>query len=527
MSALRTWVQSGGRLLVVADGAGPVWRELWTEQMQLPMQLSDIERVTASEALEQILERVPAADETPLASNALTVSARVASLTTWGASNGWKIDLLTVRTNGDSTGGLLATGPFGGGIASVLTIEPQRLSKTLSASAAESIYRYITQLMASQQRIKEVTDPRTSNRWIRRYYLEQDAKQSLARLAEDANDFPEIGPTVFVLITVAMSGMGLLIGPVDALLTRRRARRGITTWWSAMGWIILASIVAILAPSLSRSGKTHFNHASAREVLISSDASALEWSTDLFATFAGKPIRYQIPPLPDGTWCRGVSLNGNNGGSGTAFTPLTLPVSATAEGLWQSRPAPLVQSQWTLRTLLNTSSPRPSSVRASLEQRGDGLAFSLSGLDPLAIVESVHIEAMGSRFVIAPVVGAKADSLPDRELKLDLSTRPPSTKYSDMDPWEESDLSAAKGAIAIDHLSGFGGRTDTLRRLRDAGTHATANVFFRLPPSGVPDGLDPRSTQQASTLRLRVTFPIDEQTAQALQAVAKREAKEP
>jgi hypothetical protein len=113
------------------------------------------------------------------------------------------------------------------------------MSKTLSSAAAQVVYRHLAQLMATQARVLWLESLDANSAWNSRYTRDAASKQAFAMFIEGANEFPEIGPFVFILISLAMLLMGLLIGPIDGLLTRRKARRGLMTWWTAMGWITL------------------------------------------------------------------------------------------------------------------------------------------------------------------------------------------------------------------------------------------------------------------------------------------------
>lgn len=524
LNALRTWTQSGGRLIIVADNAGPLWQSLWADSTPMALSVSDLRSVRPAASLIGLLSK----DSTVQASTDLRFSARLTQLTPWGVQHGWTASLEVEGADAGSKGTLFAHGPFGGGQVGVLTAEPQRMSKTLSAAAAQIVYRHLAELLAPTSRVRWLESLDSNSPWNSRYTREAASRQAFAALIEGANEFPDIGPFVFILISLAMLLMGLLIGPIDGLLTRRRTRRGLMTWWSAMGWITLASIVAVLAPSLVRSGKTYLNHAQAVDVICDASGASTQWTTDYFATFAGKPIQFGLPMLADGAWCRGVSVMDPNDGAGTAFTPLLLPISVGQSGERQAHPLPVSQNQWTLRTLVAVSPAHSSTIGASIIVDEKGAHLKLTGLPEDALVTKCEVEAVGSAFIVDQS-SVKVSQLDECQLRVgpkkDTESRRTTDPFLDGLNLEGGSSSVTQGRY-LEDLTGFQGRTDTLRSLQASANAATVHLqLTQLPPGTLPSGLDEASTQQNRSMRLRATFLLSPEAIEALTALTQDKAK--
>lgn len=520
LNALRTWTRSGGRLLIVADNAGPLWQLFWTDSTPMALAVSDLRSVRPAESLLKLLGTDPT-----IQANAQTqFSARLTQLTPWGVQHGWTTALEVAGDQEGPKATLFAHGPFGGGQVGVLTAEPQRMSKTLSSAAAQVVYRHLAHVLAPTSRVRWLESLDANSPWSSRYTRDAGAARSFAAFIEDANEFPTIGPVVFILISLAMLLMGLLIGPVDGLLTRRRTRRGLMTWWTAMGWITLASIIAVLAPALVRSGKTYLNHAQAVDVICDASGASTQWTTDYLATFAGKPIQYSLAMLEDGAWCRGVAIMGENEGSGTAFSPLLLPTSVGQSGERQAHPLPISQNQWTLRTLLAVSPASPSSISASISVDASGAHLKVNGVPDDAEVADCEIQALDHSFTVEGT-GLKAGTL-ETGLIRQGSGRAMIAASNALDSGFAGADSGWLQEVLLEDLTGFLGRTDTLRSLRTTASFATLHLRLkRLPPAPLPPGLDEASTQQFHTMRLRVTFLLSPEAIRALTALTQDKAK--
>jgi hypothetical protein len=97
LNALRTWTQSGGRLLIVADNAGSLWQSLWTDSTPMALSVSDLRSVRPAESLLTLL----GTDPTVQASAEVRFSGRLTQLTPWGIQHGWTASL---EVEGDQAG---------------------------------------------------------------------------------------------------------------------------------------------------------------------------------------------------------------------------------------------------------------------------------------------------------------------------------------------------------------------------------------------------------------------------------------
>lgn len=377
IDALRTWLTSGGRVVLVAGRAGSAWRRLLPEGRD-----GDLFRLHDRATL--------AADPASFAPPGVEFSprpvARLVSLTASGEADGWRTVLRAGSPTGQS-GGIIAAGPVGLGVLCVVGADPESLCAGDSGERVGAAWRSI---------VEPLFPPRTRwggddyYYWLTGSLTSEIERSSLRAALDSVLDVRVPEWTAVLLITGTMGLLALLLGPVDALVLKRLALRH-RSWLTALGWIGLACAGAGLAPSLMRSEPTRVARIIALDTLPGG-APPVVWRCALTGVFSGRPEIIPVRSAPGGVW-RGVSPLSAGEDSPLAFGALTLVQRQSDPGPRESAPAPLAMGQWMLRSTMDRSpglrEPAGLSARVTREP-GGGWRIDLSGLPE-------HATVMGAR----------------------------------------------------------------------------------------------------------------------------------
>ena len=515
--ALLQWVDGGGSLLLVADEAGSLWRLPWNDGGQVPVTLHEAASLTCPSDLVTRLRSSsfePPAQVAADAPPSFPLRARTLALTPEGRSRGW-----TLHMPLDADRGLMAMGPFGAGRIGLLATEPQRLAPTLSADAAKTVYRHATASLLPAARLESLRTLGNQQGWSPFPHGSWEPSQAAvtAVLNQDMADIPPVSSGSLVAIVAIAALLGILIGPVDGFLVRRRTRRGGTTWLTAMGWIGMATILAVAFPLLMRSGRTTINSSESVDVLIDDPSQAgRQWSTTLMALFADGPINGRIKGLPEGTWVRGVDAQEfwwNT--SDASLPPLDIGLSTSPDGTPQGIPDAISQGQWTLRTLLARTSNRPSAIRASVAD-GDRPAITLEGLGSGITGQLGRLRSSKGTFRVSfePRGEAMLAVVGEPIAEAKRPTRAQADWWSTNTPAPESEWLAL--------LPGFDRRTDPLLDRVDRGETPHVVLEGKFVAEGSPlsiEGVDPSAINRHHLTRLRITLPVDRRFIELLNAI--------
>lgn len=526
--ALFDWVEAGGSLLLVAEDAGSLWRTPWNGRDDLPLDVHEATTVTCPSTLVTRLR--PWSFEPPAAVNenapeTFTVRARTLSLTDRGKALGW-----TLHMPLEGERGLLATGPFGAGRLGLVATEPQRLAPTLSIDAAKTVYRHAVGELLPGRRMKDlrragVTGQAAMFNPFGQSAIESSQPAVTAILNADAANIPPVSPWSLVGIIGIAATLGLLVGPVDAFLVRRRSRRGATTWITAMGWIAGATVLAVALPLVMRSGRTTINSSESLDVVIDDPSQqGRQWSTTLLALFADGPISGRLLGLPEGAWVRGVSANDMWWmEDDVSLPPLRITVSTAAGGTPQGSPDAIDQGQWTLRTLMARAPRSVTAIRASVAT-GDRPTIRLDGLGPC------KVGGLGLLRSTAGTFGVSFESQGDSLLAVvgEPMAAPKPKAPTDSEWWDSMDRPSEADLLAS--VPGFDRRTDSLlaRVNRGVTPHVVLEGRFIADDSPFSvEGVDESKTTRHHVKRVRVTFPVDERFIQSLTAIKSNQSTPP
>jgi hypothetical protein len=526
--ALNTWVESGGRLLMIADGAGQSWTKAWSSRDTLPVALEDSRRLAPKDEYLALLGRSDENPLPPLAKDAprapeFSLMARDLRVTKYGESLGWiaRWECSAAGSDVAHPPALFVSGPRLGGQIGILAADPQRMSPTLSSHAANLVYRAAAaallphSTLAVESHAYSRFGPGNINS------RERACDTALHQWVTETCDVPALGYGAYISIGVLMLVLSAALGLLDGLVIRRRFKHGSATWWSSLTWITIASAGALITPALIRSGESRLQHHAVVDV-ICEESSSFAWQTDCLAMFAGKPLATTVPRPPDGSWYRGVSAFDNFSRPGRAFSSLVLPVHDAANGLREAVPERFGQNQWTLRLVSGVSPTAPSTIRAVILPKAGFEQLQLSGM-PLE--GTLHLDVLAT---FDSRIQLDFDMPRDSEGHYAANLCPEkgmeSREASGNDSASVDDSGQVRNSSQIDfcdYLLGPHARTGTLEQMRHSPSSGWATLYATLTQKSaeVPkDGI-----QRTTQIRFRITFPLARETAQVVQQASMKQ----
>jgi hypothetical protein len=513
--ALLQWVRGGGRMLLVAETPGSAWTLPWGDAAHAPISLFDLQPLKSGTAT---LRQLSLPDSSSFSVNARSVTLQGdASVRGWSTRFGMNF-APTDGANRAAATSLMAFGPYGSGLLAVLTIDPSKLGPTLDVAHAKVVYAKCFEDLVPTERIESVVLSNTTPPFWGFASSRQSAVSTV--LEQDAGDVPSVSFWPLALIAATTIGLGVLIGPIDALMTRRRSVRGSTTWWTAMGWIAAASVIGLVIPSLSRSGESRLNHASIIDAFCEPDGTpGREWHSDFFSLYADTPMRTGIRGLAPGSWMHGVSSYDGYGSGGNRLSTLQLPIATSDANLVQSIPRDVAESQWTLRTLHGSGGERASTWAVRAEPPTDTPKFRLTGIPAGALARS-EAQLLTTFGVFHAAINAQGLITVDEAI---LPTDPRLSRAGNA--WEEGQNLRQPGRLSriADLLPGSSERSGAHEALRrSTRTHwcTLVAIVDGLPGECTLDGVAAGSQKGTHVARLRLSFPIDEATSESLRRLA-------
>jgi len=374
LEALREWILSGGRLVLVnADN-------------------SALQRVLGNQAPQGLSMSPPASLELPAAlGGPAAVLARGIDAVSWPA--GWS----PLPAAPD----LAAQGPVGLGWVMLLGFDPDSLAEGGRAQAVELAWHGTLGEMI----LGDLEDGRGRlgrTRWEDTPMRELAERMALAWVSRA----PTVGIGAFATIFIMMIALAFLIGPVDRVVLKRLGK--LHRWWlAALIWIGLATIGAWILPTKVRSGPTTSNTIRIVDALDTPDEPTRAWQVSVNGMFFNRPVRLDMTDLDADAW----------------LAPMIDPWDATSIGSLSMtprgntmKPGPITARLWTTRAY-QQSGPTAPTLRARLELDNGLYRLTLRG-DGADSIRSLTVNTRGQWLHALP--GGSAERR-DGELRLNAS----------------------------------------------------------------------------------------------------------
>lgn len=435
VGAVREWVDSGGRLVLLVPEDGAAWR-MWLassggqdlvdianlNETPVPPDAAKVvagkvASITAS-GTEPSKENVYVyglhddpkveIEESPTSYQArASIKARVITPTPGAVRDGW-----TSRW-----GGLIAEGPVGMGWVTIIGCDPETIPATLDNTATQLVW---------QDAMSNVLEP-----YLKRAPSERSTWETpVNRVLNQIVTVTEPDNTIFYAILGGLVVLMLLLGPFDFFVLKRYNARQ-RSWATALLWISIATVLAVVVPPNLRTGRSQHNRLAVIDTIQSTNSlgsSGRSWMTGVSGVFGASKILLHPDAQVDGSWWHGVSdtgeehlqqfmamRRGRSSTRGQVFGALTTLQIASAEGgERQNVPTDFGVALWTYRAILDEGKAR-STVRAAIEAQGDQLAIRVGPFPKETIPGSGRVLiAAGS----SPIVWSEPTVLPTGMVEL-------------------------------------------------------------------------------------------------------------
>lgn len=406
LDALAAWHSGGGRLVIVAEAPGAVWRRFVPPGVLIA---------------DQRPVRPPARFASLLASGedaAESFPARVVSVGGEAAERGWSL-----RQQLGTGGALIASGPFGGGLTTIVAFDPQLASAALSDAAVAPLWAALLRSVLPDRPANARAD--AENGYEYRYMVSSgDGAAGSAALGSAVDalcDIPPIPAWIYVLLVSLSALLALAVSAGDYLVLGRFKSRH-RSWITAAGWVVAFGVVAWALPNFVRRESTTLGRAVVIDALPASSGSpTITWRSGVTSIFAATSAAAPLVPAAkaasvtsasqslDGYW-RGVSVLGVNSYLSerrSSRTVVTLPLLQRISALDGATAASVPPTggvqlrQWTLRTLQDqgTVSGHP---RVTFADGGEHGVFTVTGLPAGTTLHSGAVQTASGWAALVP-----------------------------------------------------------------------------------------------------------------------------
>jgi len=355
LEALRTWLESGGRLAVLLSGAGQRWRELAGPNPPR-LDVRDAAQVRVGEQTRAASLPPPSEGAEPPAIASGTewprVNGRVVRVADRGAAPGW---VTAWRHEGaaDEHEGLVAFGPAGLGMLMLIGADPALMPPMLDGATVRALWRDA----AGKLIIPDDTAASVANTYGGGSGDCDATKNALAHYLSLFATGRSVGMGYFIIIGACMALLAVGAGLGSRMFLGPRGRLS-DMWIAGLACIGVAGVVSYVLPILVRGGETVVQRREVIDILPGDEASASPraCATTLVSFFAGntRPLALDgagFGEVADGGWWRGVS-------DGYAWYHRAVPgapLSLVKDGPGPGVPAASVlrdlqPSMWTIRS---------------------------------------------------------------------------------------------------------------------------------------------------------------------------------
>lgn len=377
VAQVRRYLERGGRVLLIADGAGDALAG-WTGPGERPIEMGEIGRHALGDAALRAVG-VPTEKE-ELSSAALGEAlaelrgawegaGRAVRVTGAGERAGWRVLWVMERGAGpfDERGdrsAWMAQGPVGLGVLTVAGMDPGRAVGRGGSAARDGLWRGM--MLAAMGPV----DAEEEDAW----WWGIPASGRNAREAEGIKTVTDvIAPSVpgavgvFWVLAGGALGLAVLVGLIDPWMMGRFGLRH-RAWLSGLGWVAVASGGAYLVPLALRTGDSEF-----RRLVVEDGAEGASVAEGMGALYAARAERVELAAAEGSAW-RGVS--GLHGSEGERASLDDLVARAREGGV---TPGPIEMRQWTLR-LVSDIGPGSGASAKVVRDPGGRLRCAIAGL---------------------------------------------------------------------------------------------------------------------------------------------------
>jgi hypothetical protein len=203
-----------------------------------------------------------------------------------------------------------------------------------------------------------------------------------------------IRPLSIWWVIILLTGLAVLLGPVDYKLLKRLGRLPLT-WVTCSFWIFLFTIGAYYGVQALRGGRLELRVVSVLDGIADSDHA---WSTSFCGLFAPKSDDYRLKDLQKNQWWSGIAPTGLHVGmqGQEGIGKRIYCVQHDGGNLPYSLPVNI----WDVQCLLNESSLERLPFDAHVERRGDEVIVDITN-ESTALISNGYVlidDRHGARF---------------------------------------------------------------------------------------------------------------------------------
>lgn len=386
-AALGEWVAAGGRLVVISDREGDAWRSWLPGDEPLPVSLSEARELPSPQELRKAVERGEAAelgstgdeeddDNRDSAARRFfrnstlirkvrafeavvraSVKGRAISIEPKAVEQGWRGRL--AMADGMF---LVAEGPVGLGMVTVIGANPSSVSADANPMAAKAAWRV-------------ALTPVLDRYLTRPMSLQSMGQEALANVMDKVAGVPDVGRGMLYATVGLLFVLALLLGVGDYYILGKLGKRHLS-WGLALFWISLFSIGAAVVIPRVRAGNSSVDRAVCVDILQqanTANSQASVWQTGVTGVFSGGPTELEAVQDAAPGLLRGASAERDrmNYMYSSERRRVGLPAVEAAQvvlpgGERASVIMGLRQPPWTYRILTDDSKPQ-SRVRLTIE----------------------------------------------------------------------------------------------------------------------------------------------------------------
>lgn len=381
LEAIREWVISGGRLMIV-NANNTAIRLILAQHAPQGLALGQLRGVAMPRALGG------------------PISMAVRTLKPTDLPPAWSTDWQ----------GMVANGPVGLGSVSIVGFDPDAHANNDRIAAAETAWHTIMGPLVSDQ-LEHGRQLLGTSQW-NDTSLETIATQAALGWVARA---PVVGTGAFLAIFAMMLGLAIALGPIDRFALRRL--RSLHRWWlTAIAWIALATIGAWLAPSYVRSGPTSVGSIRTVDAWQDSTGTVHAWQTTISGIFLNRSAAIEFDDLEQTAWLSPAVHPWQYTGMGSLTSVSTNGAPAT-----QATTARL----WTTRSF-EQQGPTTLPIAVDFSEGRDQFELRLRG--PMAErVETIAVRTGGRWLHLLPGGSPRREGsdLILRAIRRDLVSQPP------------------------------------------------------------------------------------------------------